>query len=76
MINSLALRCTVFLLGASKVDKKKQFFLRNSSILPTSENLGVKSVYPRELIIEFKAVYNVVSDKFYLDRNNVRYHWK
>ena len=35
--------------------------------MPTSETLGVKTVYPRELIIKFNVVYNVVSDNFYFD---------
>ena len=61
-------RCTVFSLGASKVDQK-MFFL-NAWISPTSEALRVKTVYPRELIIKFKVAYNVVSDDFCSDQNS------
>ena len=37
--------CTVFSLGASKVYQKR-FFLQNGWILPSSEALGMKTVYP------------------------------
>ena len=37
----------------------------NGRILPTPEALGVKTVYPRELIMKFKVAYNVVSNNFY-----------
>ena len=43
-------------------------------MLPTSEALRVKTVYPRELIMKFKIVYNVVFDNFYFDQNTVRCH--
>ena len=81
-------RCTVFLLGENSVRKqckltKKRFFLRNGWfflrndwILPISETLGVKTVYPRELIITFKVVYNVVSDNFHFDQNTIQCYWK
>ena len=36
-------------------------------MLPTSETLEVKTVYPRELIMKFKVIYNVVSNNFYPD---------
>ena len=64
MINSR--KYTVFSLGASKVDQKT-ICLQNGGILPTSEALEVKIVYPRELIIKFKVLYNVISDNFYSD---------
>ena len=35
-----------------------------AEFLSTSEGLGVKTVYPRELIMNFKVVYNVISDNF------------
>ena len=38
-------RCTVFSLGASKVDQISNFSV-NDWILPTSEALGVKTVCP------------------------------
>ena len=41
-----------------------------------SETLGVKTVYPRELIMKFKVIDNVVSDNFYFDQNTVWCHWK
>ena len=53
---------------------KKRFFLRNGIILPTSETLGVKTVNPRELIMMFKVVDNIVSANFYFDQNTVRRH--
>ena len=52
---------------------KKHFFLRNGRILLTSETLGVKTMYPRELIMKFKVAYNVVSDNFYIDQNTVNH---
>ena len=33
-----------------------------AEFLSTSEALGVKTVYPRELIMNFKVVYKLVSD--------------
>ena len=65
-LNSLtnSQRCTVFCLRASKVDQKTNF-LQNGWISLSSEALGVKTVYIRELIMEFKVVHIVVSDNFY-----------
>ena len=68
MMNSW--RCTVFILGASKVDQTT-IFLWNGWILPTSEYLEVKTVYPRDLIMKFKVVHNVVSDNFNFDHKTV-----
>ena len=44
-----------------------QYTLIDTLILPTSETLGVKTVYPRELVMKFKVIYNVVSNNFYFD---------
>ena len=41
-------------------------------MLPNSEALGVKTVYPIELIIKFKIVLNVIYDNFNFDQNTVR----
>ena len=50
---------------------KKGFFLQNGWILSTSEALGLKTVYPREFITNFKVVLNVIFDNFYSDQNTV-----
>ena len=43
-------------------------------MVPTSEALRVKTVYPRELFMKFKDVYNVALENFYFDQNTVRGH--
>ena len=63
-------RWTVFSLGASKVSQKTIF----SAILQTSEALGVKTVYLRELIMKLKVVHNVIFDNFHFDQNTVPKH--
>ena len=68
--------CTDLTPGDSKVDRtlkvdQKKIF---SWILPTFH--GSHCMYPRELIIKLKVVYNIVSHNFYLDKNTVRWHWK
>ena len=40
--------------------------------LKTSEAHGMKTVYPREFITDFKVVHIVVYDHFYFDQNAVR----
>ena len=67
MINSQ--RCTVLSVGASEVEKKIFFFLRNGYIWQTQRSC--RGVYLRELIMKFKAVHNVVSNEFYLDHKVV-----
>ena len=42
-----------------------------AEFLKTSEALGMKTVYPREFITDFKIVHIVVSNEFYLDQNTV-----
>ena len=44
--------------------------------MPISETLGVKTVCPRELNIQFKVFYNVDSDNFYFDHNTIWCDWK
>ena len=43
-----------------------------AEFLKTSEALGMKTVYPREFITDFKVIHIVVSDKFYFNQNTVR----
>ena len=62
---------TVFSLAASKV-YQKTIFSSNGWILPTSEALGVKMVYFRELVMIFKVFYIVISDIINCDQNTVR----
>ena len=68
-------KCTVFSLGAAKVDQKR-FFLQNGWIFPTLEALWRKTVYPRDFDTNFKIVHNVVYDNFYFDQNTVRSNLK
>ena len=67
--------CTVFSLGASKNDQKTIISAKWLNFA-NLETLGVNTLYPRELMMKFKVVYNVVSDNFYFDQNTVRCLWK
>ena len=63
-------RCNVFSLRASKIDQKIILSVKWLNFA-TSEDLGVKIVYPREFIMKFKVVHNVVSDNFHFDHKAV-----
>ena len=53
-------RCTVFYVGASKVNQKNICFCKMSEFCQFQRVLGVKTVYHRELIMKVKVVHNVV----------------
>ena len=72
----LAIICFLFLLCVvfGMMHFLHQFTM--SSDVHTSETLGVKTVNPRELIMKFKVVHNVISDIIHFDQNTVRSNLK
>ena len=64
--------CTVLPPRASKVDQNRIFPVKWLNFA----NCGVKTVHSRQLIMEIKVDYKVVSDNFYSDQNTVRCHLK